>query len=180
MDKKRTVTLATAGLLAVGLMAGGVGWVAAQPPVPGTPGPWTSGPGIHTPGGFGVMGAQHTQMQSTLAEALGLTPEELQAQIQAGKTVPQIAQERGVDLTKLQTTMQAQHQTGGPAMAGPMAGGHGTMAGQHSEMQSAVANALGLTTEEFQAQIEAGKTVPQIAQERGIDLAKIHEAVQAQ
>jgi len=40
------------------------------------------------------------------ANALGMTPEELQAQLWAGKNLADIAEEKGVDLVQLQTTVQ--------------------------------------------------------------------------
>ena len=76
-------------------------------------------------------------------------------------------------------------------------GGHGAMMGQagggmmsgggmmdqmgdhHDEMLQAAAGALGISTDELQAQLDAGKTVPEIATERGVDLAKVREAMQA-
>jgi DNA-directed RNA polymerase specialized sigma subunit len=124
------------------------------------------------------MGTEHTQMLDTVANALGMTVDELQAELQAGKTIPQIAKEKGIDLTQLQSTMQAEHAAGG--MAGGMGmGGHGSMAGGHGQAQETIANALGLTVEELQAELQAGKTVPQIAQEKGVDLATIHEGMMA-
>ena len=41
------------------------------------------------------------------ANALGMTTEELQAELWAGKTLADIAEEKGVDLVQLQTTVQA-------------------------------------------------------------------------
>ena len=175
---RRKLLGAIAGLAIVGgLLAGGIGWVNAQTP-PGsttTPAPTaTPGPGVHTPGSFGAMGTEHTQMLDTVANALGMTVDELQAELQAGKTIPQIAKEKGIDLTQLQSTMQAEHAAGGMGM-----GGHGSMAGGHGQAQETIANALGLTVEELQAELQAGKTVPQIAQEKGVDLATIHEGMMA-
>jgi hypothetical protein len=173
--KRRYILGTVAGVVvAGGLLAGGIGWVSAQtPPGAGTPVPVTSGPRMHASGGFGAMGTQHAQMQDTLAKSLGLTAEQLQAEFQSGKTVPQIAQERGIDLTELQSTMQAQHQANGfPGMAA-----HGQMG--MSQGQATIAEALGLTVEELQQQLQAGKTVLQLAQEKGVDLTKIHEGMMA-
>jgi hypothetical protein len=128
--KRGKIVAAVAGVvLAGGIVAGGAGWVSAQtPPDPGTHGMDMQG------GGSEAMGAQHTQMQDALAKALGLTTEQLQAELKAGNTVPQIAQEKGLSLTALQSTMQSQHPGGmggeGMGTHGPMAGGHEGMMGQ--------------------------------------------------
>jgi hypothetical protein len=68
--------------------------------------------------------------------------------------------------------MPTQHTEMQAAMSGKHTAMQTAMPGQHTEMQAAVATALGLTTDELQAQINAGKTVPQIAQEKGIDLVR--------
>ena len=178
---RRKVLGAVAGLaIAGGLLAGGIGWVNAQTtPDPTTPpgATATPGPGVHTPGSFGAMGTEHTEMLDTVAETLGITPDELEKELQAGKTIPEIAEEKGIDLTELQSSMQTQHAAGG--FAGMGMGGHGSMAGGHGQAQETIANALGLTVEELQAELQAGKTVPQIAEEKGVDLTTIHEEMMA-
>jgi 2-oxo-4-hydroxy-4-carboxy--5-ureidoimidazoline (OHCU) decarboxylase len=117
----RTWIEAVAGVVVVAgaLFVAGTTWVSAQTP----PTPWA---GMHgAMGGMqghgtmagsadhAAMMAQHPEMSATVAKALGLTTEELQAQINAGKTVPQIAQEKGINLDTLRTTMMAQHQADG-------------------------------------------------------------------
>lgn len=138
MNEKRIYGLAGAALLAGSLLVASIGAAAAQ--TPPTPGPG-QGPGAAQPWGgngpgFGrhaqgqtqeQMTQRHEAMQATVAGALGISVEQLQTELAAGKTVPQIAQERGVDLTTVREAMQAQHQAlGGPGgMRGP--GGNGPM-----------------------------------------------------
>ncbi len=62
--------------------------------------------------------------------------------------------------------------------SGRMHGGLGFNADWRSQMQGAVAKALGMTLDELNAQLRAGKTIAQIAQEKKIDLTKLHEDVQ--
>ena len=126
MNSKRLFSLAGTTLLAGGLLAGSIGWAAAQEhPTGGTDGTAAHGPG-HVGGrdGSGVHGPghakqrdhdspEHAQMQAAVAEALGLTVEEFQAELEAGKTVPQIAEEQGVDLADLHATIMSQHDTNG-------------------------------------------------------------------
>lgn len=85
----------------------------------------------------GGMAEHHARMQPALAQALGMTVEELEAEMKAGKRPPQIAQERGVDFGKVREAMRAVHgDTGhgsGHAGRGPAAmkgrGGPGHMMG---------------------------------------------------
>ena len=57
----------------------------------------------------GRMGEHHTKMQSEMAQALGMTVEELRAEMDAGKRPPQIAQERGIDFARVREAMRAAH-----------------------------------------------------------------------
>jgi hypothetical protein len=118
MNGKTIFSLAGTTLVAGGLFVGSIGWAAAQetPPFgpggPGEHGPGMMGPGMmgeHGPGMMGgMMGAEHAEMQATVAEVLGLTVEEFQAELAAGKTVPQIAEEQGVDLADLHEAVMAE------------------------------------------------------------------------
>ena len=68
---------------------------------------------------MGQMGQAHDQMHDTVAKALGITVDELNAQLNAGKTVPDIAREKGVDMAAVTAAMQAAHPDGyGPGMMG--------------------------------------------------------------
>lgn len=145
MGRTRILGLAGAGLIAGALVLGSAGFVAAQtPPNPGAAGPGGRGPALlQEHGGRGPMAGrhaeqpgteQHAQMQAAVAQALGLTVEQLQAELAAGKTVPQIAQERGVDLAKVHEAARAAHQADGQhgrgqghrgAAGGPGASCHG-------------------------------------------------------
>jgi hypothetical protein len=64
------------------------------------PGQRGFGPGDHGPRG---------ERNGDLAEALGMTPEELQTAIQNGQTIEEIAAEKGVDLEAFQAAQQAEH-----------------------------------------------------------------------
>lgn len=75
-----------------------------QPPAPG------SGPGwMHGGFGLGFNADWRSQMQGAVAKALGMTLDELNAQLRAGKTIAQIAQDKKIDLTKLHDDVQAAH-----------------------------------------------------------------------
>jgi hypothetical protein len=65
-------------------------------------------------GGFGMMGAggygpMHDDMVDALAEALNLSPEEIQSRIEAGETPWQIAQAQGLSDEEIQQLMLEAH-----------------------------------------------------------------------
>lgn len=100
--KKTLIFVAVLGMFALAL--GVVGFAYAQDDDPATPfGPW-SGRGGHGPGmmgrwyddGDGEAGPMHETMQASIAAALGLTVEELDAAYDDGNTVWDIAQEQGL------------------------------------------------------------------------------------
>ena len=89
-------------------------------PAPGM-GPGMMGGGFRMRGGQGTMagvdmtamhtwmtdtGGMHTQVWASLAETLGLTPDELSAQLAAGQTLAQIAEAQGVSQEQLATAHQ--------------------------------------------------------------------------
>ncbi len=95
-------------LLLAGL--GGAAFVFAQEPTPPIPFGWHGGGrgmGGFGRGGFGWAGGGMWTMFDTAAEALGLTPEELFAELRAGKSPAEIAEEQGVDVEALYDAMNA-------------------------------------------------------------------------
>jgi hypothetical protein len=202
--------VATLGVIAVGAVA------FAQGPF--------EGPGIGPFGGghgrFPLLSpeqaeAHHEQMQQAMADALGMTVEELDAAHAEGKTPWEIAEEQGVDLADVRDTMRVPfEQMLDQAIAGGMltqeqadtihqhmADGHGPWEGRggfprfpgkhgdhpfldpeqagahHEAMQQAIADAFGLTVEELDAAHAEGKTLWGIAEEQGVDLAEVGEAL---
>ena len=125
MNSRRLLIALTVGALGVTSLAG-AGIALADDGVPG--------PGAHAGfmrGGHGPAegrgpanatdpGARQDQMHQAAATALGISVDELEAQLAEGKTVAQIATERGVDLATVQAAMRSQRPAG--AHAGRMAG----------------------------------------------------------
>jgi len=106
---------AALAVLLVGLI--GVTTVFAQEPTPESEIPFGFGQmrgGRHGLGGFGrgllgdarFLGGQWT-MFDTAAEVLGLTPEELFAELHAGQTLAEIAEAQGVEMEALQEAFDA-------------------------------------------------------------------------
>ena len=115
MTKKRLVLLTGVALTAL-LLAGliGVAVVAAQEPTPEHPVPFGErggGFGRHGGGrgmdGFAWAGSGQWTMFDTAAETLGLTPEELFAELHAGESMDEVAEAQGVELDALQEAMSA-------------------------------------------------------------------------
>ena len=109
MKRKRlTVVLGAVGALVLLLGAfGGASIVFADEPTPeaeDAPGHsiWGWGRGLFD---FGH-GGEWT-MFDTAAEALGLTPEELFSELHAGKSVEEVAEDRGVDMETVQDALSA-------------------------------------------------------------------------
>jgi len=127
MSKKRLLLLVggvLAALLLVGLI--GVAVVSAQDPTPESTAPSArlgagptdrpeAGPsGWHAGGrgrgglGPGLLGGGNRwTMFDTAAEALGLTPEELFAELHSGKSLEEIAEAQGVEMTAVQDALNA-------------------------------------------------------------------------
>ncbi len=117
MNKKRLIILASGTLIAL-LLAGLVGATAvfAQEPTPEPEAPfgWRGGGrgwGGFGRGSFGLGGGQWT-MFDAIAEALGLTPEELFAELHSGKSLDEIAEEQGVEMEAIQDAMNAAREAG--------------------------------------------------------------------
>jgi hypothetical protein len=100
MKKTLIVILVVVAALAV-FTTGAVFAQSGQPPVqPGT------GRGMVGNGGYGVM---HDYVEQALADKLGLTEEQIEAQLAAGKSMGQIALDNGILQENLATFMNDVH-----------------------------------------------------------------------
>ncbi len=111
-------------------------------------------PGVGPRGGHGIPGlglerpGQADRLQD-LADTFGMTVEELQAALDEGKTIQQIAEEQGVDLYALHLQRSVER------------------ARDHLQ---AAADTLNMTVDELLSALDEGKTIQQIAEEQGVDL----------
>jgi hypothetical protein len=103
MSKFRKVA-GIATLVAVVGVLGVAGFALAQEPTDKPEGWLGHGPG------FGLMGGGDWSIFDAAAEALGLSPEQLFAELHGGKTLSELATEKGVDLQAIQDAMQAARQ----------------------------------------------------------------------
>jgi hypothetical protein len=110
----RMKKIAVLGFVFIAVAALAVGVAFAQTPAPqgnGSYGPgMMGGRGGHGMMGFGgpvdgSYGPMHETMVSTFAEAFGLTPEALQARLDAGETMWQVADSQGYDLETFRSLM---------------------------------------------------------------------------
>jgi uncharacterized protein YidB (DUF937 family) len=134
MNTLKIAVIATVAVLAIAAL--GAGFVLAQTPTP--PAPWGNGYGMMGGnGGYGMMGqfgqngdgyaslrvntmhqwmtttgGMHTLVWNSLADAIGLTPDELNAELASGKTLTQIAEAKGVTQEQLAAALETSVKAG--------------------------------------------------------------------
>lgn len=118
----KLLVVAVVAVLAVSALGLGVAFAQKPPPnSPFTPGGMMGGYWRQQGGSFD-MGAMHTRMTSTggmhtlvwdsLAKALGLTTDELNAELSSGKTVSELASDKGLDRAALVAELESAHKAG--------------------------------------------------------------------
>jgi lambda repressor-like predicted transcriptional regulator len=136
----------------------------------------------------------HDQIQEAVAEALGISVEELEAAHDEGKTLRDLAEEQGVELADVQAALEAAHLE---AVEQAVADGviseemaeriiermeqkppAGWMEPYHDQMQEAIAEALGISVEELEAARDAGQPPAEIAEALGVDPDEFRQATQ--
>ena len=147
-------------------------------------------------GGFGL---------ETAAKTLRLTPDELRKQLQAGKSLADIAKAQGVPkqtlidalvkegearLDKAKAALpdviakmvDATPPKGGPGGMGRPGGmgGPGGMGDHHGPGLDAAAKAIGISADDLQTQLRAGKTLAAIAKAKGVSAQKVIDAMVAE
>lgn len=164
------------------------------------------GPGGHGDGGLlGTIFSREAK-ETVVADALGITVEELQTARSEGKTLETLATEKGVDIAAVQsavetartdavnkavaagtiTQAQADEILSRPVnlLGGPGGHGDGGFGGvmatifSREDVQATVAGALNMTVEELQAAKSEGKTLETIATEQGVDIATVQTALE--
>ncbi len=141
-------------------------------------------------------------VKAAIADTLGITVEELDAAKEAGMTLPELAEESGVDIAEVEaaveavkedavnqaladgtiTEEQAEQILSGEGRQGKGGrGGHGLLQEIVDEdaMKTAVADVLGITVEELEAAKEEGTRLPELAEELGVEMADVEAAKQA-
>ncbi|MCG2767042.1 MAG: hypothetical protein ABIK79_16615 [Chloroflexota bacterium] len=197
---KRVLTIGTTTLVVALLGLFVIGTVFAQDPTPTRQTPWGH-VGGNIRRGFAMV-------HDTISELLGLTPEEIRAEREAGKSLPEIAAEQGFseeDLNEAFVNARAEAlqeavESGSitqeqadrmmermEAMPG-LKLDHGSRPLYHEEcapgtpmvrepVHDTVSDLLGLTPEELHAEIQDGKSLAEIAAERGISAEELTDAL---
>jgi predicted DNA-binding protein YlxM (UPF0122 family) len=211
--KKWGVVAGMAILAAAVIFAGGIvgGIVTGVIPVQAeddNPGPWP---------GHGRGWGDAQEILETVAEVLGLTPEDLTSELQSGKTLGEVAEAEGVDTqaivdavyAQVAETLQQAVEDGRltqeqadqilerlaecdgeqlRCLGLPFGPGLGARSG--SRMGGgwwgpwggldAAAEVLGMDSDELMAELRDGKTLAEIAEEKGVDFEAVQEAMIAQ
>ena len=139
-------------------------------------------------------------MHAVVADALGITVDELEAYREEGMRLPEIAEELGVDIESVKATLEAaktdavnqavedgtitQEQAdqilsgeGRPGRGGRDGGLRGII--DREAMHIVVADALGITVDELEAYHEEGMRLPEIAEELGVDIESVKATLEA-
>ena len=192
------------GLLTTLIVAGvlGVGVIAAQGDVPwsrdGFQPSFSGRPEGLRPGAVmrGGMADKRGPQLEILAEALGLSADEVKAALQEGQTVAELAEEQGVELESVVDAVLAaaeekfdehlvvleekllEHFTSG--FPRPPQSGRGGRADKRGPQLGILAEALGLSADEVKAALQAGQTVAELAAEQGVELESVVDVVLAE
>jgi hypothetical protein len=153
------------------------------------------GKGDHGPGGRMGPGVD----LEVAAKTLGMSTDELRTQLQDGKSLADIAKAQGVDKQKLidalvaagderldeakaalpdriAAAVDATHPMGEGGFGGP---GHGGPGGPGASLETA-AKALGISEDDLKSELQDGKTIADVAKEKGVDEQKVIDALVAE
>lgn len=152
----------------------------------------------------------HADMLGAAAKALGMSTDDLKTALEGGKTIAQVAQDKGVDvntviaavtdavnasidqavtdgkLTADQATQEKQEATERvtefvnntrppKGQRGP--GGPEGRRGPRTDVLAAAAGALNMSADDLKSATQGGKTIAQVAQEKGVDVNTVIAAV---
>ena len=114
---------------------------------------------FHGRGPGGGRGLGQAELDAA-AKALGMTSSELSTALNGGKTLAQLATDKGVDINTVMQAIQAVR----PIRLG-------------SNELEAAAKALGMTTSDLSTALQGGKTLTQIASDKKVNLQTVQDAI---
>lgn len=138
--------------------------------------------------------ASHENPLATAASVIGITEDELKAELEAGKSIADVAKANDVDVQKVIDALVALHNTkaldritamvnnpGLPQRGGDHGGrGHGKHGGMRGRIISdAVTSLLKLSKEEIRAQLQSGKTLADIAKAQDVSVSELVDTIVA-
>ena len=193
--KSKWFKLSLVGVVVAILAVLGIGAVTysafAQGPQPGQGTPAAPGGG---PRGGPPMGGHGPASLAVIAKTLGMSEADLLKELQAGKSVADVAKAKNVALDKVVDAIIADRVAdmkanlpkqlsepfrpgpGGPAGPGP----RGMFGGPGGASLATVAKELGISEADLLTALQAGKTVADVAKEKNVALDKIVNAIVAQ
>ncbi len=161
--------------------------------------------GSATVGTHGNRGGRGPKLDAA-AEAIGVTPEELRTELEAGKSIADIAQAKGVsvdavidalvadmkahldeevasgeytqaeaDAKLAEFTTRVTEMVNTSGLPAPK-GGHG----KHGASLDTVATTIGITTEALRTELEAGKSIADVATANGVSVSAVVDALVAE
>lgn len=123
------------------------------------------------PGKHGGKRALEGAALAAVADALNMSPNEVTAALKEGKTLPELAEEAGVDLQEVKDAIRAVVGDDGPF------GMPGKKRGLDGAALEVVAGMLKMTPDEITAALQEGKTLPDLAEEAGVDMQDVKSAL---
>ena len=154
---KKKLWIWIGGFLIALLVVGAAGAAVAYAQAPTPTAVFGDGHGPH--GRHGPLG---TAELDAAAKALGMTSDEVKSALESGKTLEDLATEKGVDIQTVRDAVQAVR----PLRLG-------------STELDAAAKALGMTSDELTTALQSGKTLEQVATEKSVDYQTVKDAVSA-
>jgi hypothetical protein len=147
----------------------------APPGAPGAPGEPHGPGGRFHPGGINL---------ETAANALGMTVDELRTELEGGKTIAQVAGEKGVEVQTVIDALVADAKTKitdavNHGIPHPPDGPKGFGIEGRGPGLDAAATALNMTADALRTELEGGKTIAQVAGEKGVDVQTVIDAMVA-
>lgn len=140
--------------------------------------------------GANASDASQPDLLATAASAIGITEDALKAELEAGKSIADVAKANGVDVQKVIDALVALENNealdritqlvNNPGMPKPGRGDHGMhgrMRGQF--ISDSVVALLKLSKDEIRTQLQSGKTLADIAKAQGVSVDKLIETIVA-
>jgi hypothetical protein len=171
-------TVALAGGGVAGAILGVPGTSGAQEPTTTTA--TADAPDGHGPG-FGFRARHEVRMDGleAAADALGMTVDDLRAELQDGKTIAAVADAKGVDVQTVIDAMVAEATADITEHITDVVNNGFPEPGDRVEKLDAVATALGLTPEELRTELQSGTSLADVATDQGVDVQTVIDALVA-
>lgn len=124
-------------------------------------------------------GESRGRVKADLADSLSLKVEELDEKLEAGMALSEIAEEQGVPAEEVLDRIQGSIKEVKGEARGKVEDARGArdlLVDHYGEIKETVAEELGLSVEEMEEELTGGKTVKELAGERGVSVDRLVEA----